>query len=484
MEITQLRAAEIAHLISSRELSCEEVTSAFLSRIDREDSKYGSFLEVDHEGALAGAKAAQELVDAGSGGPLTGVPIAVKDNMSTTGLETTCASKILKGYVPPFDATVIGKLRTAGIPLLGKTNLDEFAMGTSTENSAFQLTRNPWDLERSPGGSSGGSAASVAAELTPISLGSDTGGSIRQPAALCGVVGFKPTYGRCSRYGLIAFGSSLDQIGPFAKNVEDAALIASAITGHDPMDSTSLQVPPISTQELKNGTLKGKKFGLPKELHGEGTHPGVEAAVLAAADEIRRAGGEVVEVSIPTVALGVTTYYIIAPAEASSNLARFDGVRYGLRSDGAGHIGLTERSRAEGFGHEVKSRIMIGTYALSAGYCDAYYTKAQQVRTLMMLEFEKVFHEVDAVISPTSPIPAFKLGELKNDPMALKLLDFCTIPANLGGMPGISINCGFVEGLPVGLQIMTAPLEDEKLLQLAYLVEQILPNATARPPIP
>ncbi|AIE85741.1 Asp-tRNA(Asn)/Glu-tRNA(Gln) amidotransferase subunit GatA [Fimbriimonas ginsengisoli] len=484
MAITHLSAAELGRRIASRELSCVEVATAFLDRIESQDAAYGAFLKVDRAGALESAERAQTLVDRGEGGALTGVPIALKDNMSTTGLETTCASKILKGYVPPFDATVVSRLREMGMPILGKTNLDEFAMGTSTENSAFQLTRNPWDTERSPGGSSGGSAAAVAAELAPLSLGSDTGGSIRQPAALCGVVGFKPTYGRCSRYGLIAFGSSLDQIGPFARNVEDCALIASAITGHDPMDGTSLEMAPISSEGIKNGSLKGLRVALPKEMFGEATHSEVAAAVHAAAEAMRQEGAIVEEVSIPTISLGVTTYYIIAPAEASSNLARFDGIRYGFRAEGTGHIGVVERTRAEGFGHEVKSRIMVGTYALSAGYYDAYYLRAQQVRTLMQQEFERTFRDFDVVLSPTSPIPAFRLGELKNDPMALKLLDFCTIPANLGGMPGISLNCGFAEGLPVGLQLMAPVMQDERLLQIAFSVESILPNATRRPPIP
>jgi len=484
LAITQLSAAELSRRLASRELSCREVTQAFLDRIDQLDGQYGAYLKVDHEGVLQGADAAQAMLDSGNGGPLTGVPIAVKDNMSTTGLETTCASKILKGYVPPFDATVVSKLRENGMPILGKTNLDEFAMGTSTENSAFQLTHNPWDLSRSPGGSSGGSAAAVAAELAPLSLGSDTGGSIRQPAGLCGIAGFKPSYGRCSRYGLIAFGSSLDQIGPFARNVEDIALLSAAITGHDAMDSTSLPHPPISLEGLKEGSLKGLRIALPKEMFGEAIHPGVAAAIDATLHVLRKEGAIVSEVSIPTIKLGVTTYYIIAPAEASSNLGRFDGVRFGPRSEGTGHIGVVERTRAEGFGHEVKTRIMVGTYALSAGYYDAYYLRAQQVRTLMQQEFERTFADFDVVLSPTSPIPAFKLGELKNDPMALKLLDYCTIPANLGGMPGISINCGFADGLPVGLQLLAAPLEDEKLLQVAFAVERILPSATQRPLIP
>ena len=479
--LTELTAVELASRIAKRELGCVEVTEAFLDRIDSLDSKLGCFLSVTRTEATEQAQFAQTLVDEGKGGPLTGVPIALKDNLSTDGIETTCASKILKGYVPPFDATVVSKLKQAGLPILGKANLDEFAMGTSTENSAFQVTRNPWDLARSPGGSSGGSAAAVAADLAPLSLGSDTGGSVRQPAALCGVVGFKPTYGRCSRYGLIAFGSSLDQIGPFGKTVEDVAVLSEAITGHDPMDGTSLKHSPILSADLKSGSLKGLKVALPKELFGDGTDPGVAAQIQAAIDVLAKEGAEFTEVSLPSVKFGVTTYYIIAPAEASSNLARFDGVRFGPRSDGKGHIGVVERTRSEGFGHEVKTRIMIGTYALSAGYYDAYYVRAQQVRAMMQQEFNRTFREFDVVLSPTSPVPAFKLGELHEDPMALKLLDYCTIPANMGGMPGISLNCGFTEGLPVGLQLMTAPLQDEKLLQIAFCVEQALPTATRRP---
>ena len=482
--LSKLTAAELAGELAQRKVSAVEVAKAFLDRIDSIDPGLGCYLKVDPEWTLAQAKEAQKRLDDGSGGPLTGVPVAVKDNMSTEGVETTCASKILKGYIPPYDATVITKLKAAGIPILGKTNLDEFAMGTSTENSAYQVTRNPWDTERSPGGSSGGSAAAVAAELAPFSLGSDTGGSIRQPAALCGVVGFKPTHGRCSRYGLVAFGSSLDQIGPITKNVEDTALLAEAITGHDPLDSTSLPNSTISTKDVKNGSLKGLRFALPKELFTEDNQPAVRETIDAAIEVIRREGGIFEWVSMPSLAYGVTTYYIIAPAEAGSNLARFDGVRFGPRSDEAGHIGLVEKTRAEGFGHEVKSRIMIGTYALSAGYYDAYYVRAQQVRNLMRQEFEQVFHGFDAILSPTSPTVAFKLGELKNDPLALKLLDFCTIPVNMGGNPGLSLNCGFVDGLPVGLQLVTAQMQDEKLLQIAYCVEQVLPDATRRPQIP
>ncbi len=478
-----LTASELARKMAAKELSCTEVTLAFLNRIEAEDGKYGAFLTVARESALAEAKGAQAKIDAGTAGPLTGVPVALKDNISTEGIETTCASKILKGYIPPFDATVVEKLKSHGMPILGKTNLDEFAMGASTENSAFQDTRNPWDTERSPGGSSGGSAASVAASLAPVALGSDTGGSIRQPAALCGVVGFKPTYGRCSRYGLVAFGSSLDQIGPLSFCVEDAALLAEVVTGHDPLDSTSIKTDPIATRDLKKGSLRGVKMALPTELFSDAIAPGIRHEIELTIEVLKREGVEFKEVSIPSIKVGVTTYYIIAPAEASSNLARFDGVRYGPRSEGKGHVGVVERTRADGFGREVKARIMIGTYALSAGYYDAFYVRAQQVRALMKQEFDKLFHDCDAVLSATSPIPAFKLGELKSDPLALKMLDYCTIPANMGGFPAISLNCGFTQGLPVGVQLLGATLQDEKLLQLAYCVEQALPHATKRPPI-
>jgi aspartyl-tRNA(Asn)/glutamyl-tRNA(Gln) amidotransferase subunit A len=473
-------------MLREKKVSAVEVAEAHLKRIEQEDSKYGCFLTVEPEATLEAARAADKKLASGDAGLLTGVPIAVKDNMSTNGMRTTCASKILGDYVPPYDATVVDKLRKEGCVILGKTNLDEFAMGTSTEFSAFQVTRNPWDVNRSPGGSSGGSAAATAAELAPLALGSDTGGSIRQPAALCGVVGYKPTYGRVSRYGLVAFGSSLDQIGPFARTVEDAALLSQVISGHDPRDCTSLNMSAIQASKVKEGSLKGIKIGLPKELFTDTNHPGVLSAVHASVEKLKAEGVEFAEISLPSMVYGVTTYYIIAPAEASSNLARFDGVRYGPRADSAGHIGMMEKTRAAGFGHEVKVRIMIGTYALSAGYYDAYYLKAQQVRAKMKYEIEQALKSYDFILSPTSPVPAFKLGELKQDPMALKLLDYCTIPANLGGMPALSLNCGFCENggvrLPVGLQLMAANLEDEKLLQTAYCVEKVL-AATERPPI-
>lgn len=473
MDIFQ-SAAELGRRIATSEISPTELANATLDRIEAEDAKLGCFLNLDREGALAAAREAEKMIVERRAGPLTGVPIALKDNLSTMGLETTCASKILKGYVPPYDATAVERCREAGMVILGKTNLDEFAMGTSTENSAFQKTRNPWDLDRSPGGSSGGSAAAVAGRLAPISLGSDTGGSIRQPASLCGVVGFKPTYGRVSRYGLVAFASSLDQIGPFARTVEDAALVAEAISGPDRRDSTSLDLPPINAASLREGRLTGLRIALPRELFGEGLAPGVLAALEVAIDRLTREGVQFESISLPSIAYGVTTYYIIAPAEASSNLARFDGLRFGPQWEGQGHIGVVEKTRGQGFGHEVKTRIMIGTYALSAGYYDAYYLRAQQVRTLMSQEFERAFERFDAILSPTSPVTAFRLGELIHDPMALKRLDFCTIPANMSGGPALSLNCGYAEGLPVGLQLMTAVGQDEKLLQISWATEQVL----------
>jgi len=481
--ITGLTAHELAKKLAEREFSAVEVAQAHFNRIEALDSRYGAFLHVCREEALAMARSAQELLDRKEGGPLTGVPIALKDNISTRGVPTTCASRILEGYVPPFDAHVVERLRAAGMVLLGKTNLDEFAMGGSTETSAFHLTRNPWDVERSPGGSSGGSAAAVAAEMAPLALGSDTGGSVRQPAALCGVVGFKPTYGRCSRYGLVAFSSSLDQIGPLARTVEDAALCAQAVTGHDRRDSTSLREPPVDASQVKSGSLHGKRFGMPDELFSEAIQPDVRASVEDAADVLRREGASCERTSLPSIRFGVTTYYILAPAEASSNLARYDGVRFGLRAEGEDHVRFVERTRARGFGREVKTRILIGTYALSAGYYDAYYVRASQVRALMAQEFDGAFREFDFLISPMCPIPAFRIGELSRDPLALKMLDYCAIPANMGGYPALSLNCGLAEGLPVGLQIVGPALSDERLLQTAYCVESAL-NATARSPVP
>lgn len=478
--LTQLSAAELGAKLRSKTVSVREVVDAHRARTDA----YGAFLSLTPADILdSQIAAAQARLDAGTAGPLTGVPIAFKDNICVQGMPTTCASKILENYTPVYDATVTRHALDAGMVILGKTNLDEFAMGTSTENSAYQLTFNPWDKARSPGGSSGGSAAAVAGELSPLSLGSDTGGSIRQPASLCGVVGFKPTYGRVSRYGLVAFGSSLDQIGPFGRSVEDVALASEMLSGPCSQDSTHVSDSLISSADLKNDTLKGKKIALPKEFFTDAIAPGVREVLERAIERLTAEGVIFNEISIPAVELGVTTYYIIAPAEASSNLGRFDGIRYGPRLEGEGHIGGVAATRGKLFGHEVKSRIMIGTYALSAGYFDAYYLRAQKVRALMSAEFDKVFGEYDAVLSPTSPCVAFKLGEFADDPLALKLMDLCTIPANMGGFPGISLNCGYDQELPVGLQLLGPVMGDEKLLSLAYCVEQAFPDARKRPPI-
>ena len=482
--ITNLTATQLAKKLHSKEISAPEVTKAFLDRIASEDHLYGAFLAVDGEMALAQAEEAQRQIENGTAGPLTGIPVAIKDNISTEGLETTCASKILKGYIPPYDATVIQKLKVAGAVIIGKSNLDEFAMGSSTETSAYKLSKNPWDLTRTPGGSSGGSTVAVVADMAPLGLGSDTGGSIRLPASFCGIVGFKPTYGRCSRYGLVAFASSLDQIGPLAKTVEDAALISNVITGHCNKDSTSIPDSQISLADLKNGSLKGLKLAFPKEMYGDATDPEVRNTTERALDELRKEGVEITEISIPTIPLSVTTYYIIAPAEASSNLGRFDGVRYGPRSEGQGHIDVVAKTRADGFGHEVKARIMIGTYALSAGYYDAFYLRAQQVRAMMTQQFNDAFKEFDLVVSPTAPSVAFPIGAMSQDPMQIKLLDYCTIPANMGGFPAISLQVGFAHGLPVGLQLMGPQMSDEKLLQSAFAIERVFETQRMRPPIP
>jgi aspartyl-tRNA(Asn)/glutamyl-tRNA(Gln) amidotransferase subunit A len=469
LELTQLSAAELSHLLASRQVSAVEVTQAHLKRIGELDSGVRAFITVTPDIALQQAARAQDRIDRGEAHPLTGIPIAVKDNISTEGILTTCASKILDNYVPPFDATVVARLKEVDAVILGKTNLDEFGMGASTENSAFFPTRNPIDLERSPGGSSGGSAAAVAAGMAPLALGSDTGGSVRQPAALCGVYGFKPTYGRISRYGLVAFASSLDQVGVIGRSVEDVQQTVNLISGHDFRENTSLPLPPIRIEGPKDEPVT---IGLPKQFFAEALHPGVRDCIEQRVEELRGRGYTFKELDLPSIEYGVTTYYIIAPSEASSNLARFDGIRYGPQISGDNHIDMVAKTRGQLFGHEVKSRIMMGTYALSAGYYDAYYLKAQQVRAMMTAEFDKAFQEVDYIMGPTSPVPAFRLGELKEDPLALKLLDYCTIPASLTGCPAISTPCGFTDGLPVGLQIMSARETDKSLLAFARCVEK------------
>jgi aspartyl-tRNA(Asn)/glutamyl-tRNA(Gln) amidotransferase subunit A len=469
-------AREIAAKVRAGELSAVDVAGHFLSRAKSHDKRLKIFLSLDEESIRAQAKAVDDKIARGEDpGPLAGVPVAVKDNLCVTGQRTTCASKILENYTAPYDATVITKLKAAGAILFGKTNLDEFAMGSSTENSAFFATKNPWDVERIPGGSSGGSAAVVAARVTPLALGSDTGGSIRQPAALCGIAGLKPTYGRVSRFGLVAFASSLDQIGPFAWNVEDAALLTQVIAGHDPNDSTSIDRPvPDYAAAMAKGA-KGLKIGLPREYFIDGMDKEVERAVKEAVKAFEGLGATVMEVSLPHTDAGLAVYYILAPSEASSNLARFDGVRYGHRSPKAENLlQQYEFSRDEGFGPEVKRRIMLGTYALSSGYYDAYYLKAQKVRTLIKKDFDDAFTKVDLILTPTTPTPAFKAGEKSDDPLQMYLSDVFTISCNLAGLPGLSIPCGFTaSGLPLGLQLMGRPFEEERVLAAARAYESV-----------
>jgi aspartyl-tRNA(Asn)/glutamyl-tRNA(Gln) amidotransferase subunit A len=452
------------------------VTTSYLARIEALDAKVGAYLTVTRDGALAAARASEARYRAGAPlSPLDGAPIALKDVFCTRGVRTTCGSRILERYVPPYDATLVARLRAAGAVVLGKTNMDEFAMGSSTEHSAFQLTRNPWDLARVPGGSSGGSAAAVAGGLAAGAFGTDTGGSVRQPAAFCGVVGLKPTYGRVSRYGLVAFASSLDHVAPFALDILDTALLLGAVAGHDPLDATSVDAPvPDYAAALAPG-VKGLRIGVPDEYFGEGLDPEIERAVRAAIDVLRDLGAAVERVSLPTTEYGVATYYIVAPAEASSNLARYDGVKYGLRVPGKDLIDMVSRTRAAGFGAEVKRRIMLGTYALSTGYYDAYYGQAQKVRTLVRQDFERAFERVDLLAAPTTPGVAFKHGD-KADPLAMYMNDVYTIPASMTGLPAISVPCGFnTAGLPIGLQLIGRTLDEATLLRTAHAYEQATP---------
>ena len=483
-ETYELAAHQVKSKILRRELSAEEAARAVLDRIDRFEETIHAYTSVDREGALKRAREIDRRLAAGEQmGELCGVPFAVKDNMCTLEMPTTCSSKILRNFVAPYEATVVAAIRAADAVIVGKTNLDEFAMGSSTENSAFGVTRNPWSTDRIPGGSSGGSAAAIAAGLATMSIGSDTGGSIRQPAALCGVVGLKPTYGRVSRYGLVAFGSSLDQIGPITRDVYDTGMLMNVIARHDPHDSTSAPEPtPNYVAALPSG-IKGVKIGLPKEYFGEGISPEVAAAIRAAAATYAGLGAEILDVSLPHTEYAVATYYIIATAEASSNLARYDGVHYGHRTSRKSDlIELYSRSRAEGFGPEVKRRIMLGTHALSAGYYEAYYLKAGQVRALFRRDFDQAFAKVDAILCPTSPTPAFRIGEKVSDPLSMYLSDIYTISANLAGIPGISIPCGFSSaGLPIGLQLLAKPFDEERLLRIAYAFEQATDYHLKRP---
>ena len=465
--------AALATQLDAGEVSSRELTEAALARIGAADASLNCFINVCAEAALAAADAADARRARGEAGPLTGVPFAHKDIFCTRGVTTTCGSRMLENFVPPYDATVVSRLRDAGLVTLGKTNMDEFAMGSSNETSYFGAVRNPWATDCTPGGSSGGSAAAVAAGLVPAATGTDTGGSIRQPAALTGITGLKPTYGRVSRFGMIAFASSLDQAGVLALSAEDAALVLQAMAGFDPHDSTSADAPvPDYTASLDNA-LQGKRIGVPSEFFDAGLDPGCEQAVRAALAEFEKLGAQVVDVSLPNLGLSVPTYYIVAPAEASSNLSRFDGVRFGYRADGVDTLEeLYKATRQEGFGAEVKRRIMTGTYVLSAGYYDAYYLKAQQTRQLIADDFRQAFESVDLIAGPTTPTPAFRLGEKTDDPVQMYLNDIYTIGVNLAGLPGISVPCGFADALPVGLQLIGPHFGESVVLNFAHQYQQ------------
>ncbi|HLL67189.1 MAG TPA: Asp-tRNA(Asn)/Glu-tRNA(Gln) amidotransferase subunit GatA [Micromonosporaceae bacterium] len=488
-DVTRAGAAEIAGLIASGDISAVEVAQAHLDRIAAVEPQVHAFLHVDTDGALQAAREVDQARARGEQlGPLAGVPIAVKDVLATRGVPTTCASKILEGWRPPYDATVVTRLREAGLVILGKTNMDEFAMGSSTEYSAYGPTYNPWDLSRIPGGSGGGSAASLAAYQAPLAIGTDTGGSIRQPGAVTGTVGAKPTYGGTSRYGLVAFSSSLDTPGPCARNVADAAALHAVIAGHDPRDSTSIPAPVPAVVEAARrgaaGDLTGVRLGLIREFAGEGAESGVTAAVRESIEALVKLGAEVVEVSCPNFEYALPAYYLIAPSECSSNLARFDGVRFGLRVGDDGQHSLEEvmsLTREAGFGPEVKRRIILGTYALSAGYYDAYYGQAQKVRTLITRDFTAAFQAADVLISPTTPFVAFPLGSRTADPYQMYLADLYTIPSNLYGGPAISVPCGLSDGLPVGLQVMAPTMADDRMYRVAAALESVVGTLTPPP---
>ena len=473
MELFSLSIEELHALIKTGKAGHAEIAESVFNRIGAVEEKVRSYVTLNKEEAISKAKEADSNTGSDERNTLYSMPLAIKDNICTEGVKTTCSSAILQNFVPPYESSVTEKLKAQGYILTGKTNLDEFAMGSSTENSAFGHTRNPWDLERVPGGSSGGSAAAVAADECIAALGSDTGGSIRQPAAFCGVVGLKPTYGRVSRYGLVAFASSLDQIGPITKCVKDSAILLNAIAGHDVSDSTSADIPVPDFTAVIGKDIKGMKIGIPNEYFIEGIDREVEAAVRAGIRQLESLGAVPVEISLPHTEYAVATYYILATSEASSNLARYDGVRYGMRVDGDDLIDMYMRTREEGFGAEVKRRIILGTYSLSSGYYDAYYKKAQQARTLIKQDFEKAFEEVDVIVTPTTPTPAFKVGEKMEDPLQMYLTDIFTISINLAGVPGISVPCGFTSSnLPVGLQVIGKHFDEETILKTAYAYEK------------
>jgi aspartyl-tRNA(Asn)/glutamyl-tRNA(Gln) amidotransferase subunit A len=473
MNLTDLTLASARDLLKKREISAVDLAHAALERINAVDQTLKAFLTPTPERALADAHKADAAIAAGEDRPLLGIPMAIKDVLSTANIQTTCGSKILKGYTPIFSATAVKRLEEAGMVMLGKLNMDEFAMGSSTENSAYQVTRNPWDTERVPGGSSGGSAAAVASGMALGALGTDTGGSIRQPAAFCGVVGLKPSYGRVSRYGLVAFGSSLDCAGPVARTVEDAALILQVIAGHDPLDATSLPVDVPNYRTALTGDVRGMKIGVPREYFIDGMQKEVETTTRAAIEHFVKLGAEIVEISLPHTDYALPVYYIIAPAEASANLARYDGIRFGARVDKGEMWATYKATRGEGFGAEVKRRIMLGTYALSAGYYDAYYGKAQQVRTLIKRDFDEAFQKVDVIAAPVAPKTAFRVGENTNDPLAMYLEDVFTLPPSIAGVCGMSVPCGFDQDeLPIGLQLIGPAFGESAILRAGYAYEQ------------
>ncbi len=483
MTVFDMKLNDIHNQLSKKELTVTDLVDASFRRIAGTEAAVQSFITLNEEGARSAASALdKQLLDGGERGLLFGLPAGIKDNISTEGLLTTCASQFLSNFTPIYDATVTKKLQAAQSVTIGKLNMDEFAMGGSNENSSYHVTRNPWDQERVPGGSSGGSAAAVAAGQVYFSLGSDTGGSIRQPAAYCGVVGLKPTYGLVSRFGLVAFASSLDQIGPITKNVEDSAYVLQAIAGYDPMDSTSANVSIPDYTAALSSDVKGLRIGVPKEYLGQGIDPQVKEAVLAALKVYEGLGATWEEISLPHTEYAIAAYYLLASSEASSNLARFDGVRYGVRAENPSNlIDLYRKSRSQGFGPEVKRRIMLGTYALSSGYYDAYYLKAQQVRTLIKQDFDQAFAKYDVIIGPTAPTTAFRIGEQVGDPLTMYLNDICTIPVNLAGVPAISVPCGLADGLPVGLQIIGKAFDEATVLRAAYAYEQSTEHHKLRP---
>ncbi len=485
MDLHRLTIHELSGMLKKGEIRSRDIVDSVFKRIDHTEGKTAAYMTLTRDLAYEQAEKADSVIKSGKAGYLTGIPIAIKDNICTKSIRTTCSSKILDNFIPPYDATVITRLKDAGAVFTGKTNMDEFAMGSSTENSAYAITKNPWDTERIPGGSSGGSAAAVSADECIAALGSDTGGSIRQPAACCGVVGLKPTYGRVSRYGLVAFASSLDQIGPITKDVTDSAILLNIIGGHDPLDSTSVNTPMPDFTGFLEGGIKGVRIGIPKEYFIEGMDTEVERSVMDSISILEGLGAIKKDISLPHTDYAVATYYILATAEASSNLARYDGARYGYRTKNAKDLfDMYIRSRQEGFGPEVKRRIMLGTYALSAGYYDAYYRKAQQVRRLIKEDFDRAFESVDVIITPTAPTPAFKTGEKTKDPLSMYLSDIFTISANLAGIPAISIPGGFCSGnLPVGLQLSGKHFDEEMLFRLAYAFEQSTEWHKRRPQI-